>query len=55
MIHFYFGIDISTLWKIINKNIPTLFEKLKNIIKKEVGKTNLNLKKIWVDFDKCRN
>ena len=35
MIHFYFGIDISTLWKIVKKDIPSLFEKLRDIIKKE--------------------
>lgn len=35
MIHFYFGIDISTLWKIVKEDIPPLFEKLRDIIKKE--------------------
>jgi len=35
LIHFYFGIDIETVWKIITFDIPVLEEKLKNIIKKE--------------------
>jgi len=35
LIHFYFGIDIVILWKIVKFNIPVLFKKLENIIKNE--------------------
>ena len=35
LIHFYFGVDVPTVWKTIAIDIPPLFEKLKNIIKSE--------------------
>ena len=35
LIHFYFGVDVDTIWDIVNKNIPILFEELRIIIKKE--------------------
>ena len=35
LIHFYFGIDITTLWKTVKFDVPVLFRKLENIIKNE--------------------
>ena len=31
-IHFYFGLDRDTLWKIVTSDIPLLAEKLRDII-----------------------
>ena len=35
LIHFYFGIDVEIVWKIVKFDIPSLYEKLKDIIRKE--------------------
>ncbi len=35
LIHFYFGVDLTTIWKTIKKDIPPLFERLFDIIKQE--------------------
>jgi uncharacterized protein with HEPN domain len=35
LIHFYFGINMETLWKIIKYDIPRLKQKLKDITQKE--------------------
>ncbi len=35
LIHFYFGIDVPTLWKTIAMDIPVLYAKLKKIIEIE--------------------
>jgi len=41
LIHFYFGVDVITLWKIAKFDIPRLIKKLEGIIKNEGGKTKL--------------
>jgi len=35
LIHYYFGIDNETLWKIVKSDIPDLLDKLRNIIQAE--------------------
>ena len=35
LIHFYFGVNMEIVWKIVSLDIPSLFEALKAIIKKE--------------------
>jgi len=35
LIHYYFGIDNETLWKIVESDIPNLLNKLRNIIQAE--------------------
>ncbi len=40
-IHFYFGIDTEVIWKIVELDIPFLFENLKAIIEKEGWKEEL--------------
>jgi len=35
LIHFYFGVDVDTVWEIIVQDIPVLNEKLRKIIKNE--------------------
>ncbi len=35
VIHFYFGVDITVVWKTVKLDIPSLLEKLRNIIEKE--------------------
>jgi len=37
LIHSYFGLDIDILWKITQKNIPVLKDKIERIIKLEGG------------------
>ncbi|HOL22219.1 MAG TPA: DUF86 domain-containing protein [bacterium] len=32
LIHHYFGIDISAVWKTVKEDIPTLKDKIKNIL-----------------------
>ena len=34
-IHFYFGLDRDVLWKIVTSDVPSLVEKLKDIITAE--------------------
>ena len=41
LIHFYFGVDIDIIWRIVSSDIPSLFENLKAIIKKEGWKDEL--------------
>ena len=38
LIHDYFGVDLDAVWDTVEKDIPTLKEKIKDIIEKE-GKT----------------
>ena len=35
IIHHYFGIDLETIWKVVNENIPELKKEIKFILKKE--------------------
>ena len=35
IIHFYFGVDLSIVWDIVEVDIPSLIEKLKKIAEKE--------------------
>ncbi len=41
LIHFYFGIDTTTLWKIIRDDIPELLDQLETILKNENWKYEL--------------
>ena len=41
LIHFYFGVNYSIVWKIITMDIPVLFEKLRHIIEQEEWKNEL--------------
>ena len=35
LIHAYFGVDWANVWKIVKSNIPTLKEKIRQILEKE--------------------
>ena len=35
IIHNYFGIDLETIWKVVNENIPVLKKQIKEIIENE--------------------
>ncbi len=35
LIHDYFGVDLNLVWETVEKEIPVLKEKMKNIIEKE--------------------
>jgi uncharacterized protein with HEPN domain len=35
LIHHYFGVSYKTVWDVINNNIPSLLEGVKEILKKE--------------------
>jgi len=43
LIHFYFGVDPEITWSIVKIDIPTLFEKLKKIIKEQGWEDALDL------------
>ncbi|RKX38470.1 MAG: DUF86 domain-containing protein [Thermotogae bacterium] len=43
VIHFYFGVDISIVWKTANADIPHLLEKLKTVIKNEGWENELEV------------
>ncbi len=35
IIHHYFGVDLNTIWKVVNENIPELKKEIEEILKKE--------------------
>lgn len=37
LIHHYFGVDLKTVWKTINQDIPAIYPKLEDVWKRESG------------------
>jgi len=42
LIHDYFGVDLVSVWAVVENILPTLEHQIEEIIKKELNKRNIN-------------